>query len=232
MLLTTRFQRVKAVLAVSDHLDMNLPRWSDRFSGTSHLLLVLLVAAVAAAFPVTLSSHASGSQTAAAPAVGVVRLTGSPLVAPLPGESRWAASSRLREATASAHNKAVHNTLVVAHPKIASVPAPAVKAVAPHASSAPVRPVVTAAQPTGFGCSYALAYLSTHSAPGFTFECPGYALGHQAMTCVNIAGVCAGEKLIAISIPCAAAYMNEASNSWVLSGLSHAPIDPYGYCQS
>jgi hypothetical protein len=50
------------------------------------------------------------------------------------------------------------------------------------------------------------------------------------MTCVNIAGVCPGAKLIAISIPCAAAYMNESSNSWVLSGKSDAPIDPYGYC--
>jgi hypothetical protein len=229
MLLTTGFQGFKAVLVVSDHLDMNLPRWSDRFSGASHLLVVLLVAAVAAAFPVTLSSHAS--TTSAAPAVGVVRLTGSPLVAPMPGESRWAASARLSEATASAQ-RAAQTALAVAHPKIASVPAPVVKAVPSQPSSAPVQPVVTAAQSTGFGCSYALAYLSKHAAPGFIFQCPGYAEGHQAMTCVNVAGVCAGTKLIAISVPCAAAYMNEASNSWVLSGLSHAPIDPYGYCQS
>lgn len=56
-------------------------------------------------------------------------------------------------------------------------------------------------------------------------------MGHQAMTCVNVPGVCPGERLIVISVPCRAAYMNEASNSWVLLGLSRAPIDPYGYCR-
>jgi hypothetical protein len=50
------------------------------------------------------------------------------------------------------------------------------------------------------------------------------------MTCVNVAGVCPGEQVIAISDPCPAAYMNEASNSWVLLGESSASIDPYGSC--
>jgi hypothetical protein len=50
------------------------------------------------------------------------------------------------------------------------------------------------------------------------------------MTCVNVSGVCPGARLIAISVPCSAAYMNEASNSWVVLGESDAPIDPYGYC--
>jgi len=51
------------------------------------------------------------------------------------------------------------------------------------------------------------------------------------MTCVDDQPSCAaGEKLIAIAVPCAAAYMNEASNSWVLTGSSDSPIDPYGYC--
>jgi hypothetical protein len=87
-------------------------------------------------------------------------------------------------------------------------------------------------EPTGYGCGDALAYLRLHAAPGFNFECPGYADGHQAMTCIDISGLCPGTKLIAISTPCAAAYMNEASNSWVLTGQSDAPIDPYGYCHS
>jgi len=82
----------------------------------------------------------------------------------------------------------------------------------------------------GYGCGPALSYLATHSAPGFHFECPGNALGHQAMTCINVAGVCPGTRLIVINVPCSAAYMNEASNSWVLDGLRSAPIDPYGYC--
>lgn len=50
------------------------------------------------------------------------------------------------------------------------------------------------------------------------------------MTCVNVAGICPGEQVIAIATPCKAAYMNEASNSWVLTGKSSAPIDPYGSC--
>jgi hypothetical protein len=83
--------------------------------------------------------------------------------------------------------------------------------------------------PTGYGCAAALAYLAAHSAPGFTFECPGYAMGNQAMTCVNHAPECAGQKIIAIAVPCAAAYMNEAHNSWVLIGQATG-IDPYGYC--
>lgn len=79
-------------------------------------------------------------------------------------------------------------------------------------------------------CSAALSYLAAHSAPGFRFECPGYALGHQAMTCINVAGACPGIKLIVISVVCPASYMNEAHNSWVLSGLQTGSIDPYGYC--
>jgi len=53
-------------------------------------------------------------------------------------------------------------------------------------------------------------------------------LGHEAMTCINEPGACPGESLIAIADPCAHAYMNEASNSWVLTGQSSAPIAPYG----
>lgn len=84
--------------------------------------------------------------------------------------------------------------------------------------------------PQSYTCATALAYLASHAAPGFRFECPGYAEGHQAMTCVNVAGICPGEKLIAIAVVCPATWMNEASNSWVLTGRSNAPIDPYGYC--
>lgn len=100
---------------------------------------------------------------------------------------------------------------------------------APPATAAP-RLTAAPAPPSDYGCGPAVAYLSAHSAPGFRFECPGYSLGHQAMTCIDVPGVCAGEKLIVITVPCKAAYMNEASNSWSLQGLSNAPIDPYGYC--
>ncbi|HXW34384.1 MAG TPA: hypothetical protein VEJ87_07375, partial [Acidimicrobiales bacterium] len=83
-----------------------------------------------------------------------------------------------------------------------------------------------------YGCQAAINYLSAYAAPGFTFECPGYADGHQAMTCINDPPSCAGgQTVIAIAVPCAAAYMNEASNSWVLTDRLNSPIDPYGYCQ-
>jgi hypothetical protein len=91
---------------------------------------------------------------------------------------------------------------------------------------------VSASSP-GYGCAAALAYLSANAAPGFTFECPGYADGHEAMTCVNHAPECGGEHLIAIADPCPAAYMNEAynSNSWSDSLQEFTrPIDPYGAC--
>lgn len=90
-------------------------------------------------------------------------------------------------------------------------------------------PAASTATPSGYGCAAALAYLAANAAPGFTFQCPGNAWGHQAMTCVNHAPQCAGQKLITIAVPCAAAYMNEAHNSWVLTGTGSG-IDPYGYC--
>jgi hypothetical protein len=85
-------------------------------------------------------------------------------------------------------------------------------------------------QASAWGCPAALAYLSAYAYPGFTFECPGNALGREGMTCLNEPGVCPGEAIIAIADACPAAYMNEASNSWVLEGQSTAPIDPFGAC--
>lgn len=105
---------------------------------------------------------------------------------------------------------------------------PAVRTVA-HPISAPAT-AASAPSPSGYGCAAALAWLKTHSAPGFVFECPAAALGHQAMTCVNVAGVCPGERLITIAVPCRAAYMNEAHNSWIAVGLVRGSWDPYGYC--
>lgn len=85
-------------------------------------------------------------------------------------------------------------------------------------------------QATASGCGAALAYLEAYAYPGFTLECPGNADGRQGMTCIDDASLCPGEHLIAIADACPQAYMNEASNSWVLMGQSDAPIDPYGSC--
>ncbi len=49
------------------------------------------------------------------------------------------------------------------------------------------------------------------------------------MTCRNEAS-CEGGAVIAIADPCPAAYMNEASHSFALTGASDAPIDPYRPC--
>ena len=84
--------------------------------------------------------------------------------------------------------------------------------------------------PNPYTCAAALAYLAANAAPGFTFECPGGSLGHQAMTCVNVPGVCPGASIIAITVVCPASYMNEAHNSWIVSGRMTGTIDPYGYC--
>lgn len=124
-------------------------------------------------------------------------------------------------------------------------PPPAVQAAAapppPTTTTTTAPPVETpAVQPspavpprgeaTVWGCSAALAYLSAYAYPGFTLECPGNAQGQQGMTCIDEPGICPGEHLIAIADACPQAYMNEASNSWVLMGQSDAPIDPYGSC--
>jgi hypothetical protein len=107
---------------------------------------------------------------------------------------------------------------------------------APAVPTVPTVPAVPALPPRGgataYGCGPALAYLAAYAAPGFVFQCPGDAQGHQATTtCVSGASRCSIERLITIADPCAAAYMNEASNSFVVMGLSDAPIDPYGYCR-
>ncbi|MHB1711040.1 MAG: ice-binding family protein [Acidimicrobiales bacterium] len=83
---------------------------------------------------------------------------------------------------------------------------------------------------TAYGCGPALAYLAAYEAPGFSASCPAYSEGYQATTSCAGPDCSGGQRFITITVPCAAAYMNEASNSWVLSGLSNAPIDPYGYC--
>ena len=104
---------------------------------------------------------------------------------------------------------------------VAAAPAP------PPADPGAVPPIGHA---TAWGCPAALAYLQAYAAKGFTLECPGYAEGRQAMTCVGEQNACPGSAVIAIADPCPEAYMNEASNSLVLTGASDAPIDPYGPC--
>jgi len=143
------------------------------------------------------------------------------------------------------HTATVPPVATAAAPAITSnVPAAAVAAVpsaapaaVPSAAPATAPAAAPAAaqagpEPSGYGCAAALAYLAANANPEFSFECPGSADGHEAMTCINNA-LCPGEHLIAIADPCPAAYMNEAynSNSWSDTlGEFTRPIDPYGEC--
>ncbi len=102
--------------------------------------------------------------------------------------------------------------------------APAESSVTPT-TSASGAPAVGAA--TAWGCAAALVYLNAYAAPGFTLECPAYSQGHQASTsCVSQSSPCDEQRVITIADPCPAAYMNEASNSWVLHGGVERPDRP------
>jgi hypothetical protein len=129
-------------------------------------------------------------------------------------------------------------------PELALTPTPPVAtganppaAAASSSSSAPVAAVpATAPLPppghaTAYGCAAAMAYLEAYAAPDFIIACAIDPSEHQATTtCISGYSACSLGRFILISDPCPAAYMNEASNSRVLIGLSEAPLDPYGSC--
>ena len=116
-----------------------------------------------------------------------------------------------------------------ATPSVSPAPATSAQSAATPTTSASGLPSVGTA--TAWGCAAALVYLNAYAAPGFTLECPAYSRGHQASTsCVSQNSPCDEQRVITIADPCPAAYMNEASNSWVLMGESNAAIDPYGQC--
>ena len=121
-------------------------------------------------------------------------------------------------------------TTTLPPPTTTSVPAaPAVDDSAAPATAA-AGGVPPQGQATASGCGPALAYLAAYAAPGFDLVCPGYAMGHQAATCINEAPCAPGQKMIVIADACPAAYMNEAHNSWAIQ--DGGAIDPYGYCAS
>jgi hypothetical protein len=139
-------------------------------------------------------------------------------------------------------------TTTTAAPTAAPIPAPAptpAPAVLASSSVAPAPAAVPAiGHATAWGCAAALAYLQTYAAPGFALDCPGYAEGHEAMTCVYdtpaYPDACPNGPTIDISDACPQAYMNESANSWNLTGqlsteqqkfgVSYSEIDPFGPC--
>ena len=95
--------------------------------------------------------------------------------------------------------------------------------------SSPVSQAFSQETQSGWGCQAALQYLSQHANPEFSVVCPGYAMGHQAMTCYYQEAVCPNSAQIIIADPCPAAYENEAWNSW---HMGTGPYDPYGWCSN
>lgn len=181
-------------------------------------LTVLIVAFIVATFAVAEPVSAAPSVVAVAPSLGTT------------GEATIRAAAAADDPAVSP-GPVGFNTIGTMPAKVQHTqptpPAPVQSA--PVQRTAAQRAASSGSTPAGYGCAAAIAYLSANAAPGFTFVCPGNAFGNQAMTCVNHAPQCAGEKIIAIAVPCPAAYMNEAHNSWVLTGHGTG-IDPYGYC--
>ena len=144
--------------------------------------------------------------------------------------------------TASTTTTTSTTTITTSTSPTAPAPAPAVLAAAQAAPAAAALPAYGGA--TAPGCAAALAYLQAYAAPGFTLDCPGYAEGHEAMTCVHdtpaYPDACPNGPTIAISDACPQAYMNESANSWNLTGqlsteqqkfgVSYSGIDPFGAC--
>jgi hypothetical protein len=129
----------------------------------------------------------------------------------------------------SVHTRTIVRSAAPSSPPANQVTAPATQSSVPRATAASAVPPVGKA--TAWGCASALLYLDAYAAPGFTLECPAASQGHEASTsCISQNSPCDEQRVITIADPCPAAYMNEASNSWVLMGESNAPIDPYGQC--
>jgi hypothetical protein len=147
-----------------------------------------------------------------------------------------------------------HLTHVVPHaPATTTTTAPApttttTTAPAPTTTTTTVPPAPPAlpafGHATAWGCAAALPYLQAYAAPGFALDCPGYAEGHEAMTCIHgtpqYPDACPDGPTIAISDPCPQAYMNESANSWLMTGqlsteqqkfgVAYSTIDPFGAC--
>jgi hypothetical protein len=151
------------------------------------------------------------------------------------------------DASATVHTSAVAHTVALPGAPVATpqttVPTTTVPAPPPTTTVPPPPPTTTVPPPapassvvppqgqaTAYGCGPALAYLAAYSAPGFQLVCPGDSQGHQATTCISSYPCAPGQKMIIITDPCPAAYMNEAHNSWAVQ--YGGAIDPYGYCRN
>lgn len=168
------------------------------------------------------------SEAAASMAASVAKPITAARPAPAPPPSPTTTTTTTAAAPPPAPTPAPAPALAPVTAPAPTAPAPAPAAPAPAATDPTVVPPI--GQATAWGCAAAVAYLQAYAAKGYTVECPGYAEGHEAMTCLRNATACPNAAVIAISDPCPQAYMNEASNSLVMAGASNAPIDPFGAC--
>lgn len=102
-----------------------------------------------------------------------------------------------------------------------SSPVSSVAAAPPAVVTASTRPASVAAGASASPCAAAIAAVESRGlfpAAGFVVECPGYALGHEGMTCMNVAGVCPGGREIVIHDPQPYVVANEFENSRIFSG--------------
>ena len=123
----------------------------------------------------------------------------------------------------------ISTTTVASKPTAAS---PQLESLPPQPTATLPNNVPARGEATQWGCEAALAYLAKYADPNFETYCPGPRIDTLATTCMGGTsgiGPCApGQDMIDIAVPCPTVYENEASNSWVLSGSSAAPIDPFG----
>jgi hypothetical protein len=165
----------------------------------------------------------AGEPASAAPATSQAATETAPLARPVTESELRLDAGQLPAATAIATPPALPlMPAKVQHD--APAPAPV-----QTSTPAPQKPATQSSTPTGYGCAAAIAYLQAHAEPSYAIACPGNAEGRQAMTCNHHAPECPNSRIIAIAVPCPAAYMNEAHNSWVLLGEASG-IDPYGSC--
>ena len=181
-------------------------------------LAALTVTAVAAVSPVV---FVCGAATAAR-TVGLARAK---------AEQATAIAAAATQQTVPATSAAAHRPKAPADPRSTQpTVGGSVEPTPTTASSSATQPTPStsttkAPTPNTTSCEWALAYLRANAAPGSTFECPGYAYGHQAVT-LTTCGPDGCSNHIIIHAVCAASVMNEAWNSRHLNG----PIDPYGHC--
>lgn len=98
---------------------------------------------------------------------------------------------------------------------------PPVAAAAPRGAAAPAPSPAVAVSPPASPCEAAITTVEGRGlfpAAGFVVVCPGFALGHEGMTCMNVAGVCPGARQIVIHDPQPFVVANEFENSRILSG--------------